>query len=227
MFVPPHSSHEQLPPWLPKKSGLHRIRATPTVAPGPAWPGDSLPRIGRLFRLQPVVAAARPPAGWQLSARKTPTAGTGSSLGARHRSDPGSLERSGYCVSLVPEHRVLPARLGMTVAVLLNAQHPGAPVGPMPGTQAVIGHPGVVTTRTRPGPERSPHDELAKRGSRCRRTQPHAAPTGPRRTPNPSHPARKDVSAPRLYEVSRDSVFEGNLKGRPTKPRNARSITLY
>ena len=35
----------------------------------------------------------------------------------------------------------------MTVAVLLNAQHPGAPVGPMPGTQAVIGHPGVVTTR--------------------------------------------------------------------------------
>jgi hypothetical protein len=35
----------------------------------------------------------------------------------------------------------------MTVAVLLNAQHPGAPVGPMPGTEAVNGHPAVFNTQ--------------------------------------------------------------------------------
>jgi hypothetical protein len=40
LFVPPHSSRDQLPPWLPRKSGLHRVRATPTVA---------LDRLGRVI----------------------------------------------------------------------------------------------------------------------------------------------------------------------------------
>ena len=35
---------------------------------------------------------------------------------------------------------------GLTAAVLLNAQHPGEPVGSIPGTEPVPGHPGIVAT---------------------------------------------------------------------------------
>ena len=147
MFVPPHSSREQLPPWLPKKSGLHRIRATPTVA---------LDRLGRVIPYHVSGGYSVSSRWWQRPGRQP----DGSCRLAKHRL-PGLVAHWGHITDRI--RAVSSARgtaflsclsteyylhgWGMTVAVLLNAQHPGAPVGPMPGTQAVIGHPGVVNTR--------------------------------------------------------------------------------
>jgi hypothetical protein len=147
MFVPPHSSREKLPPWLPRKSGLHRVRATPTVA---------LDRLGRVIPNHVSGGYFVSSRWWQRPGRQP----DGSCQLARHGL-PGLVAHWGHVTDRI--RAVSSARgtaflsclsteyyldgWGMTVAVLLNAQHPGAPVGPMPGTETVIGHPGVVNTR--------------------------------------------------------------------------------
>ena len=146
-FVPPHSSRDQLPPWMPRKSGLRRVRATPTVA---------LDRLGRVIPYHLSGGYFVSSRWWQRPGRQP----DGRCQLARHglpalvahwghvtdRIRAVSSIRGAAFLSCLSTEYYLDG-WGMTVAVLLNAQHPGAQVGPMPGAESVVGHPGVVTTR--------------------------------------------------------------------------------
>lgn len=146
MYVPAHSSRDQMPPWLPRKSGLQRVRATPAVPLdhyGHEIPTTLSPGYGVSSR-------------WWQQPQRQPT-------GRCHitsRGLPGLKAEWGHIIDQIkPAPDVQGTaflsclsteyylnRWGLVAAVLLNARDPRQPVGPIPGTEQVTSHPGLVTS---------------------------------------------------------------------------------
>lgn len=145
IFVPPHSSRSGMPAWMPSKSGLQRVPMTPAIA---------LDRYGHELPFKPGAGYGVFSRWWQRPQRQP----LGSCQLRIHRS-PGLTAQWGHVI-----YRIKPVRdvqgaaflsclsieyylhhWGLTVAVLLNAGHPGEPVGPLPGMQPVAANPGLLT----------------------------------------------------------------------------------
>jgi hypothetical protein len=146
IFVPPHSTHDRLPPWVPRKAGMQRVGVTPAVA---------LDRLGREIPY-------RVSGGYFVSSRwwQRPGREPNGRCQIERRGLPGLVAKWGHVTDQIrpvsgAQGTALLSCLsteyyldgwGLTAAVLLNAQHPGGPVGSIPGTQPVPGHPGTVTS---------------------------------------------------------------------------------
>jgi hypothetical protein len=131
---------------MPRKAGMHRVRVTPAVA---------LDRFGREIPY-------RVSGGYFVSSRwwKRPGPQPNGACRIEGRGLHGLVAQWGHVTEQIrpvsgAQGTALLSCLsteyyldgwGLTAAVLLNAAHPGEPVGPIPGTEPVPGHPGVVTT---------------------------------------------------------------------------------
>jgi hypothetical protein len=150
MYVPPHSTRDRMPPWLPRKSGLQQVPTTPAI------PLDRAGREISIAQSRSYGVSSRwwqrpdhqPTGRCQLTSSGLPglTAEWGHVI---DRIKPAPSVQGTAFLSCVSTEYYL-NNWGLEAAILLNAGHPGQPVGAIPGTEPVTNHPGLVTS-THPG----------------------------------------------------------------------------
>jgi hypothetical protein len=160
LYVPPHSSRDRMPPWLPRKSGLQRVptlAAIPLDRDGSVIPNTAVASYGLASTFWQARTAARP--GTQQPTYNGPSHPLSGACELGEHGLRALTPEFGHVVhSIKPVAGVQGAAFlscidteyylhgwPLTAAVLLNAAHPGRPVSSIPDTERVAADPGMVT----------------------------------------------------------------------------------